>query len=111
MSIIPRRSVTVIPMTVARDRYNSWEKTRGVPVVVDDVTVQADTDRTRDPGENDLLDAKTIRGKGVWPGGVHSIVVIDGEEYDQVGKVKVRSIGTFTKHFQVRVAARGAEVK
>lgn len=111
MSIIQRRDVICIPMVATKDRYNAWTKTRGVPVTVEDVTVQDDTDRTRDPDENDILDVKIIRGKGVWPGGVHSIVDIDGEEYDQVGRVKVRAIGYYTKHFQVRVAARGAAVK
>lgn len=113
MSIIPRRSVNVFPMIVERDPdYNNWVKRRAPqPTLVDDVTIEDVSDRTRDPEELDLTDVKVIRGKGTWPGGVHSIVEIDGEEYDQIGKVKKRQTGYYTKHFEVRIAARGAEVK
>lgn len=117
MSIIPgRKNVRVIPMIKTRDpQYNGWKLTRGVPVEVKDCTVQPfgvdRMSRAESPDEPTVDDQFTVRGRGVWPGGVKSIVEIDGEEYDQVGIAKRHTIGIYTKHFFVRVQLRKAEVK
>lgn len=101
-------------MNKERNRFNTWKLTRGEPIKVDDVTVQpfgAGTYGNLESGEGTVRDQFTVRGKGVWPGGVHSIIVYQGKEYDQVGVAKEHIIGQFTKHYQVRMSARGAEVK
>lgn len=108
------QSVVVYPMVVTKTKYNTWKKTKGEGIKVEDVTVEPFGGGTMGNLETDdakVNDQFTIRGHGVWPGGVHSIVEFEGEEYDQVGKVKKHGIGQFTRHFQVRIAARGAEVK
>lgn len=112
MTIIPRTHVDVIPMVaLADERYGGYKKVRGVPVRVDDVTVQDEPVDRRVRDTEGIEDIKVIRGKGEWPGGINSIVVFEGEEYDQIGKARIRKIGYYTKHFQVRIRARGAEVK
>lgn len=107
-------TVKVIPMVAVKTRYNTWRKEPGDPIIVEGVTVQPFGGGTQGNLETDdqkVNDQWTVRGRGPWPGGVHSLVEWEGQTFDQVGKVKNHSIGQFTQHFQVRIAARGAEVK
>lgn len=46
-----------------------------------------------------------------WIGGPHSIVVWNGEEYDQVGVVRTHGRGRATKHQVIKLKARGTQVK
>lgn len=116
MSILDNgpHTVRVIPMVVEKTRYNTWKKVPGEPIEIEGVTVQpfgGGTMGNLETNDQKVNDQWTVRGRGPWPGGVHSTIEWQGESYDQVGKPKVHSIGTFTKHFQVRIAARSAEVK
>ena len=106
--------VTVFPMVLQKTRYNTWRKVRGEGIKLEGVAVQpfgGGTQGNLETNDQQVNDQWTVRGRGVWPGGVHSIVEWNGEEFDQVGKVKAHTIGHFTKHYQVRIQARSAEVK
>lgn len=107
-------TVIVTPMVPEKTRFNTWKKVPGTPVPVKGVTVQpfgGGTAGNLETNDDQVNDQWTVRGRGSWPGGVHSTVEYEGQVYDQVGVAKIHSIGQFTKHFQVRIAARGAEVK
>lgn len=107
-------SVKVSVMVPVKTKYNTWKKVPGDPVTVKGVMVQpfgGGTSGNLETGDDQVNDQFTIRGRGPWPGGVHSTVEWNGQTYDQIGVAKVHSIGQYTKHFQVRIAARGAEVK
>lgn len=107
-------TVEVISMKPQKTKYNTWKKVPSEPVEVRDVTVQpfgGGTQGNLETNDEQVRDQWVVRGHGVWPGGVHSLVVWNGETFDQVGKAKVHTIGQYTKHFQVRIQARGAEVK
>lgn len=107
-------TVKVTVMKPEKTKYNTWKKVAQPPVEVTGCTVQpfgAGTQGNLETNDERVRDQWTVRGHGVWPGGVHSTIEWQGEIYDQVGKPKVHSIGQFTKHFQVRMQSRGAEVK
>jgi hypothetical protein len=61
--------------------------------------------------ETSVNDQKVIRGRLPWPGGMHSIVLWNGVEWDCLGLPKEYTRGARTKHFMVRIRRRGAEVK
>lgn len=113
MSMIRHQSVTVIPMVRTKNKYGTWDLDRGEPILVEGVSVQPFGGGTVGnlETEDTIRDQFTIRGTGTWPGGVKSIVIYEGVEYDQDGKAKDHRIGVNTRHFQVRIKARGAEVK
>lgn len=113
MSLARHQTVTVIPMIKSKNKYNTYDLTRGEPIVVEEVSVQPFGGGTVGNLETDdtVRDQFTIRGAGSWPGGVKSLVIYEGVEYDQDGKAKDHRIGVNTRHFQVRIKARGAEVK
>lgn len=100
-------------MVKEKNKYGTYDLVRGEPVELDEVSVQPFGGGTVGNLETDttVRDQFTIRGSKVWPGGVKSIVIYDGVEYDQDGKAKEHKIGVNTRHFQVRIKARGAEVK
>lgn len=107
-------TVHVRPMVPERTRYNTWKKVPGEPIEISGVMVQpfgGGTMGNLEVEDQKVNDQFTVRGRGPWPGGVHSTIEWEGNLYDQIGVAKVHSIGQFTKHFQVRIAARGAEVK
>lgn len=107
-------TVKVTTMKPEKTIYNTWKKVPQEPIEIKGVTVQpfgAGTLGRLETNDDSVRDQWVVRGHGVWPGGVHSLVEFEGEMYDQVGKPKIRSIGQFTKHYQVRIQARGAEVK
>ena len=63
---------------------------------------------------NNVIDADYIIMKAdspAWIGGPHSIVIWNGQEYDQVGIVKKFGRGRRTKHEVVKIKARGTAVK
>ena len=101
-------------MVPEKTKYNTWKKVPGQPITMAGVTVQpfgGGTAGNLETNDDKVNDQWVVRGRGVWPGGVHSTIEFNGQVYDQVGVAKIHSIGQFTKHFQVRIAARGAEVK
>lgn len=107
-------TVIVTPMVPEKTKYGTWKKRPGDPIKIDGCTVQpfgGGTQGNLETNDDSVRDQYVVRGRGTWPGGVHSTVEFEGEVLDQVGKVKVHGIGQFTKHFQVRLSARGAEVK
>lgn len=116
MSLLDKgpHTVKVVPMVPEKTRFNTWKKVPGEPVVIKGVMVQpfgGGTSGNLEVHDEQVNDQFTVRGRGPWPGGVHSTVEFQGQVYDQIGVAKVHSIGQYTKHFQVRIAARGAEVK
>lgn len=115
MSILMRpHTVKVTPMVPEKTKYNTWKKVPGDPVTIAGVTVQpfgGGTAGNLETNDDQVNDQWVVRGRGSWPGGLHSTIEFNGQVYDQIGVAKVHSIGQFTKHFQVRIAARGAEVK
>jgi hypothetical protein len=108
-------TVLVYVKEKTKTKYNTWKLTDGEPVVMEGVSIQPFNAGTQGnlegPMEDRVNDQYQIRGPGVWPGGMHSQVEWDGERYDQIGKAKQYRQGYFTKHFVVRIKARGAEVK
>lgn len=63
---------------------------------------------------NNVIDADYVLYKGyepAWIGGPHSIVVWEGQEFDQVGIVKRYHRGRRTKHEVISLKARGTAVK
>lgn len=107
-------TVKVTVMRPTKTKYNTWKLNPQEPIEVRGVTVQpfgGGTMGNLETNDDSVRDQFTVRGHGVWPGGVHSQIEFEGQMYDQVGKAKIHSIGQYTKHFQVRMQARGAEVK
>ena len=108
-------TVYVIPKIKEKTRYNTWKLIDGPEVEMEGVSVQPFNAGTQGNLEGTMEDRVNdqfqIRGPGEWPGGVHSQVRWRGDLYDQIGKPKQYRQGYFTKHFVVRIAARGAEVK
>lgn len=114
-------TVTVYPMVVeGKNRYGNPSLVRGEPIILEGVTVQAygagSLSGLEDDDETSVNDQHIVRGalndeRPHWPGGTHSIVEWDGVEFDQLGLAKERKQGLRTKHFQVRIKRRGAEVK
>jgi hypothetical protein len=107
--------VIVIPKIGEKTKYNTWRRVDGEPVLMEGVSVQPFNAGTQGNLEGVMEDRVNdqfqIRGPGVWPGGVHSQVEWRGKLYDQIGEPKQYRQGYFTKHFVVRIASRGAEVK
>lgn len=109
-------TVTCIPQVVVKkDRTGSNVYGPGEPVTYTGVSVQpaglAAFGRAEDPGyvnvDYVLIKAYLPR----WVGGPHSIVTWDGVEYDQVGVVKSFHRGRRTKHEEIKLKARGTEVR
>lgn len=118
MSLTRHQTITVIPMVKVKNKYGTYDLERGEPIDIDGVSVQPFAGGTvgnlESPDGTTVRDQYTVRGSldnGGWPGGVKSIVIFEGEEFDQDGKPKIHKIGVNTQHFQVRIKARGAEVK
>ena len=113
MSAVRPHTVTVVPMIRTRNKYGTYDLTRGEPIVKEEVSVQPFGGGTYGNLETDstINDQWTVRGSLPWPGGVKSIIIWEGVEYDQVGLPKEHTIGVGTQHFQVRMSRRGAEVK
>ena len=90
MSLLDRgpHSVTVFPQVKVPQTNNSVKYVDGAPVVVAGLMVQpANADEIRalgvQPGTTSV-----IRGRGPWPGGIHSQVEYprgSGRRWDQVG--------------------------
>lgn len=115
MSLTRHQTVTVIPMVKVKNKYGTWDLERGEPIEIEEVSVQpfggGTVGNLEGADGTTIRDQFTVRGSGNWPGGVKSIVIYDGVEYDQEGLAKQHKIGINTRHFQVRIHARGAEVK
>jgi len=108
-------TVIVIPMKRVRNAYGTYTLVRQTPVPVKRVAVDpfaAGTYGTLESDAGDFNDQLICRGRGEWPGGIKSIIKYDGHEYDTVGVPKIFKRGSRrTRHFVVRMKARGAEVK
>lgn len=107
-------TVTVIPMIIeGKTVYGTWKTVRGEGIEVPFVTVAPHGTGSFSDMEssNTINDQMSVKGKGEWPGGVKSIVVFEGVEYDQEGLPKEFTRGVRTQHYVVRIKRRGAEVK
>lgn len=109
-------TVTVIPMQRVKNGYGTYDLVRQTPVPVKRVAVEPFNAGTygdvEDEDSGDFNDQSIVRGRGIWPGGIKSIVVFEGVEYDTVGLPKKYVRGSKrTHHFQVRIKQRSAEVK
>lgn len=109
-------TVTCIPrVVVGQDRTGSNKLGPGEPVTYTGVSVQpaglAAFGRAEDPG---YVNADYVLIKAYnppWVGGPHSTVMWDGVEYDQVGVVKRYHRGRRSKYEEVKLKARGTEVR
>lgn len=109
-------TVTVFPVSVlGKTKYGTHKTIRGAGIIVESVTVapfgSGSFSNLEAEDEASVNDTFTVKGTGVWPGGVKSIILFNGKEYDQEGIPKVYDRGVRTKHYVVRMKARGAEVK
>lgn len=109
-------TVTVIPMdTAGKDKYGGWKLVRGTPIELPSVSVQpygaGSLSGLESDDETAVNDQLSIRGRLPWPGGTKSIVIYEGEEYDQQGLAKEYKQGYRTQHFLVRIKRRKAQVK
>ena len=108
--------VTVYPQVVTgKNKYGTWNTERGEGVVLTGVSVQpygaGSMSGLESDDETSINDQKTVRGVLPWPGGVHSIIVFEGEEFDQIGLPKEYTQGVRTQHYMVRIKRRGTAVK
>ena len=109
-------TVTCIPrVIVGKDRTGSNKLGPGTPVTYRGVSVQpAGLAAFGSAERNNVIDADYIILKAItpaWVGGPHSTVMWNGVEYDQVGIVKFYGGGRRTKHEEIKLKARGTEVK
>lgn len=114
-------TVTVYPMVAeGKTRYGTPNLVRGPGIVLEGVTVQnygaGSLSGLESEDETEVNDQKVVRGaltdeRPHWPGGTHSIVEWEGEEWDCKGLAKEYTQGLRTKHFMVRLKRRRAEVK
>lgn len=109
-------TVTVIPMVITgKTKYGTWATTRGEGIVLTGVTVQpygaGSLSGLESDDETSVNDQKIVRGVLPWPGGTKSIIIFEGEEFDQQGLPKEYTQGLRTQHYMVRIKRRRAAVK
>lgn len=109
-------TVTVYPMSVTgKTKYGTHKLVKGAGIIVEAVTVapfgSGSFSNLESEDETSVNDTFTVKGQGIWPGGVKSIILYEGVEYDQEGLPKNHTRGVRTKHYVVRMRRRGAEVK
>jgi len=109
-------TVTCIPRVITgKDRTGSNVLGPGTPVTYKGVSVQpaglAAFGSAEDPGyvNADYIILKAY--EPAWVGGPHSTVMWEGEEYDQVGVVKKFHRGKRSRHEEIKLKARGVEVR
>ena len=103
-------TIVVIPMVNVRDRYGDWALTRGTPVTVQ-CAVQPLESLEAQALDVQVTTTRRVIGFVDWPGGPKSIVQWDGREWDCEGEQRPYRMGRNTKHFDVLITARTAEVK
>lgn len=115
-------TVTVIPMMITgKDKYGGWATERGEGierspengrgVAVEPYGAGSLSGLEADDGSS-VNDQFTVRGELPWEGGTKSIIVFNGDEYDQLGLPKEFTRGSSrTHHFVVRIKRRSAQVK
>jgi len=114
-------TVTIIPMVIdGKDKYGGWKLSRGEGierspengrgVAVEPYGAGSLSGLEAEDGSS-VNDQFTIRGELPWEGGVKSIIVYKGEEFDQMGLPKEFTRGSRTQHFLVRIKRRSAQVK
>lgn len=109
-------TVICIPrVIVGKDRTGSNKLGPGEPVEYYGVSVQpaglAAFGKAEEPG---LVNVDYVIYKApepAWVGGPHSTVIWEGEEYDQVGVVRKYRRGRRSKHDEIKLKARGTEVR
>lgn len=118
MSLLTSGPDTVICLPrviVGQDRTGSNVLGPGEPVTYYGVSVQpaglAAFGRAEDPGYVNVDYVLLKAPEPAWVGGPHSTVMWNGVEYDQVGVVKIFGRGRRSRHEEVKLKARGVEVK
>ena len=109
-------TVTCIPrVVIGQDRTGSNKLGPGTPVTYRGVSVQpaglAAFGSAEDPG---YINADYVIFKAftpAWTGGPHSTVMWNGDEYDQVGVVKRFGRGRRSRYEEIKLKARGTEVR
>lgn len=103
-------TIVVIPMVKTRDQYGEWALTRGRPVSIR-CAVQPLESVEANALDVQVSTTRRVIGFVDWPGGPKSIVQWDGREWDADGEQRPYRMGRNTKHFDVLITARTAEVK
>ena len=110
-----QHTVTVTPMVPGpRDRYNVPTRVPGTPVVVTQVVIEPAKNASfapavsQDEVTTSVIERYELKTTKPWPGGIHSRIEWNGEEYDQVAEAKPFLRGVRTKHWVVRIQARSA---
>jgi len=102
-------------VVIGQDRTGSDKLGPGTPVTFRGVSVQpaglAAFGSAEDPGyvNADYVILKAFTPP--WPGGPHTTVTWNGQEYDQVGVVKRFGRGKRSRHEEIKIKARGTAVK
>jgi len=121
MSLLTNGPDTVIckpQVVVGKDRTGSNKLGPGPSKTYKGVSVQpaglaafgrAEDDRYGTQVNVDFVIIKALLP--AWVGGPHSIVVWNGEEYDQVGVARTFGRGKATKHQEIKLKARGVAVR
>lgn len=106
-------SVTVYPQVKVPQVNNSVVYVDGPPVVVSGLRIAPANAEERQVLGVQPGTTAVIRGRGPWPGGIHSQVQWRGRRWDQVGEVEVFDAGLTgrTHHIQVTIRARSAEAR
>lgn len=110
-------TVTVIPKVKQKNAYGLYTLTDGDPIVVTRCNVHpfgAGTYGSLEGDGAEFNDQMTIKGRTpeVWPGGIRSTVIFNGEKFDQVGDAKYYQRGSRrTRHWLIRIKKQGTEVK
>jgi hypothetical protein len=114
-------TVTIIPMVITgKTKYGTWATERGEGIVRspengNGVAVEpwgaGSLSGLESADETSINDQFSVRGVLPWEGGTKSIIVWDGNEYDQIGLPKEYTRGTRTQHFVVRMKRRSAPVQ
>lgn len=109
MSLLDRgpHTVTVVPQIVVQDRYGETTAD-GTPVPVRCSVQPMSADETSAAGLQVETAYRVIARD--WPGGPYSRVEWDGRVWDQQGEPKRYGMSERTRHVDVVITARGAEV-
>lgn len=117
MSLLDRgpHSVTVTPMVTVGDSMGTTLQP-GTPVAVEHIAIQPVSAEESEALGIAVSTSYRIIGRGGWPGGVHSRVLVDvgpnaGRTFDQHGDAREYGMSPRTAHFDVVIKSGSSEVR